>query len=768
MKQTIVLILMLAFVLNACGGTTPQPQLTPAPEPVSPAQLLDRADAQQNLGQIDRAASDYQRIVIEYPESPESRIAQFGLAYSAYLRADWAAARSLLEVFIAQNGNDGLHGRALFLLARIAETLGDHAGAVDAYSRYEATGGVLAGYAAIRRAAQLKVLDRREEAVQAYEWGANQPIAASQRVIGYQAAIGIRDAAAQPEQVLANVAGMLETIKSPDFRPPTLLDAARRAQALNRPDEARRWLRELVEQWGGAPESLQALVDLAALGERVAPYRAATIYSIHERYAEAIPLFDAALAGELGAEERAEARRQRALARRETGDFALAQTELQALANEQPDTPIGRKARLDAIQTQGQAGDLSGALTAYRAFADTYPNDPLAPEALRRVVEITSWSGDPTATANAQLVLGERYPWSSEGQTALDQAATYAWQIGQTEQARAAWRKLGESNLGLPRAQGLYWAARTEINLGNQAEGRTLLQAAYAAAPNSYYAARAADMLQINESANLPLGAPITPEAEAIGTQWISSWAKDVSTATLDVEPYRERALELNRVDLRTESLAEWIAARDVGGDNPFALYAVALAALRADSPYAAVSTAQRLLALAPVEAGDPPVALRQLLYPTPYAATVIAESQAFGVDPRVVYALMRQESIFNPDATSWVGARGLAQVMPETGAGIAQNLGLDGFVPDDLYRPAVSIRFGAFYIAAQIKRMNGSIHAALAGYNGGPGNAERWANGNTVADPDLFLQTIDYPETSHYVEVVYANYGAYRRLYTP
>ncbi len=770
MKKTAWILLILVFVLNACGGPTPlaisPPTVQPTAPPLSPAELLSEADQLQNLGEVDRAASDYQRVVTEYPQSPEARVARFGLAYSAYLRADWAAARSLLTAFIAENGNDHLHARSLFLLARVAETLGDHAGAIDAYSRYEAIAGVLAGYAAIRRAAQLRVLDRPQEAAQAYEAGASQPIAAPERVTAYEAAIGIRDAAGQADQALANVASLLDFVRSPAYRPATLLDAANRARALGRPDDARRWLREIVEQWGGAPEALQAIDDLASLGEGTAPYRAATIAFTHQRYSAAIALFDAALAADLSQAERDNARRLRALARRETSDFGTAQAELQALADEQPDTLAGRQARLDAIQTRGQSGDREGALAAYRAFADSYPDDPLASEALRRVVEMTSWSGDQTATANAQLVLGERYPWSEAGQTALHEAASYAWQIGQIEQARAAWRKLGDANIGPPRAEGYYWAARSEINLGNQDEGRRLLQAAYDAAPNSYYAARAADMLQLNDGGSLTIGAPITAEAETAGSAWIASWATDTPTNPLDVAPYRDRALELHLVNLRSESLAEWIAARDAAGDNPYALYAVALAALRANSPYAAVLTAQRLVNRAPVEAGEPPVAIRQLLYPTPYATAVLTESQAFAIDPRVLYALMRQESIFNPDATSWVGARGLAQVMPETGAGIAQNLGVDGFSPDDLYHPVVSIRFGAFYIGAQIERMNGSVQAALAGYNGGPGNAERWAGGTTVADPDVFLQTIDYPETSHYVEVVYANYGAYRRLY--
>ena len=115
-------------------------------------------------------------------------------------------------------------------------------------------------------------------------------------------------------------------------------------------------------------------------------------------------------------------------------------------------------------------------------------------------------------------------------------------------------------------------------------------------------------------------------------------------------------------------------------------------------------------------------------------------------------------------DSAAMFGA--LAQVMPATAQGIAQNLEVSGFEEADLLRPAISIRFGAFYLGHQLDMMEGSLPAALAAYNGGPGNATRWAGGNTVADPDLFTESIDYSETRGYVKLVYGYYGAYQRLY--
>lgn len=132
-----------------------------------------------------------------------------------------------------------------------------------------------------------------------------------------------------------------------------------------------------------------------------------------------------------------------------------------------------------------------------------------------------------------------------------------------------------------------------------------------------------------------------------------------------------------------------------------------------------------------------------------------------------MLYALMRQESLFNPYATSWVGARGLGQVMPATGRGIAAQLGITDFDIDNLYHPYISVKFGAYYIGQQVEMMNGSVQGGLSAYNGGPGNAQRWADGTRVADPDLFTEGIDYNETRNYVRLVYGYYGVYRELYT-
>jgi soluble lytic murein transglycosylase len=333
---------------------------------------------------------------------------------------------------------------------------------------------------------------------------------------------------------------------------------------------------------------------------------------------------------------------------------------------------------------------------------------------------------------------------------------------------------LTASSNNYEQARGAFWAARlARSHQQNQEEASALFEMAHDAAPNSYYGYRAAEELGISLTGSVPLGASLTDEDWQTSAAWVLEWAQtdttDAQAVLADVERsgFVQRAVELREVGLDTEAIGEWNSGRDAWADEPLRLAALAWQAHHHNMPYIGLKASEQLVVLAPSEALPPPEPIERLMFPAPYSELVVQETRAHDVDPRLFYALLRQESLFNPGATSWVGARGLAQVMPSTGQGIAQNLGVADFQLDDLYRPQVSIEFGAFYLGQRLQDMEGSPHGALAAYNGGLGNAQRWASGSHVADADLFTEYIDYPETETYVKRVYGYYGVYQRLYT-
>ena len=96
----------------------------------------------------------------------------------------------------------------------------------------------------------------------------------------------------------------------------------------------------------------------------------------------------------------------------------------------------------------------------------------------------------------------------------------------------------------------------------------------------------------------------------------------------------------------------------------------------------------------------------------------------------------------------------------------VARRLGrAEQFQPGDLFKPGVSLEFGAWYLARQLDRYDGRILPALAAYNAGSGNADAWL-AELGDDPDVFVERIPFAETQRYVELVYANYRIYQQLY--
>jgi soluble lytic murein transglycosylase len=189
-----------------------------------------------------------------------------------------------------------------------------------------------------------------------------------------------------------------------------------------------------------------------------------------------------------------------------------------------------------------------------------------------------------------------------------------------------------------------------------------------------------------------------------------------------------------------------------------------------ANDPTLSFRVARRLSWRVPPEArATLPLPLYELLYPVSFGELVAREGGRYAVDPYLVLALIRQESIFDPDVQSRAGAIGLMQIMPFTGRTIAQAIG-DPFSADSLYRPATNIRYGAYYLKQLLEQFKGNLVLALASYNGGPVKAAEWYDKNKRKTFDLFIEDIGFTETRGYVKKVLANYWAYRKfaLYRP
>ncbi len=150
-------------------------------------------------------------------------------------------------------------------------------------------------------------------------------------------------------------------------------------------------------------------------------------------------------------------------------------------------------------------------------------------------------------------------------------------------------------------------------------------------------------------------------------------------------------------------------------------------------------------------------------LYPLPFWDKIQAWSAKHQMNPVLVISLIRQESRFEVGIRSVVGATGLMQVMPETGAWIAPQIGLESYQLDNVDD---SLNLGIWYFAHTHELHDENTLLALAGYNAGPGNVADWLQRFGYSDPDKFIEQIPFPETYGYVKSIFGNYWNYLRLY--
>jgi soluble lytic murein transglycosylase len=409
----------------------------------------------------------------------------------------------------------------------------------------------------------------------------------------------------------------------------------------------------------------------------------------------------------------------------------------------------------------------SDAIAQFQKFIAAHPSDP-------RV------SAAKTLLAQAQAGGGSSDPGTappSDGGAAFAQgwAAYEALDFGT---ARSVWAGARQQAPSLPgNSPALLWLAKLELKGGDTAGALRDLRLSWDANPGGYYAFRARELAaSLGENLGDAVGSTSDPARERADFQtWLAGWTHAPADATR--HPYLGAAIAqtdtLDRIralmdlGLRDQVNGEYQAATDLYWSDGRSLYALADTLSQVGLDAQSMKVAYRLLMISPApNAYQSPVFLQRLVYPFPYRDLVETDARRYGVDPLLLVALMRQESSFDPRASSPAGARGLTQFMPSTAQTLAAGVGLGGFSPDDLNNPAVAIKLGAAYLAGLSREFNGNPYLAIAAYNAGSGNVHAWLGDNPRGDFDLLAEEIPFQETRDYVRNVYRFYQQYLLLY--
>ena len=216
--------------------------------------------------------------------------------------------------------------------------------------------------------------------------------------------------------------------------------------------------------------------------------------------------------------------------------------------------------------------------------------------------------------------------------------------------------------------------------------------------------------------------------------------------------PGLARALQLVALGLRSEGVREWNFTLRGMADRE--LLAAAQWACEREVWDRCINTSERTRS-------EVDMAQR---FPLPYREQIVAKAQAAGLDPAVLYGLIRQESRFIADARSGVGASGLMQLMPATARWTAKKMGID-YRAEMVTDAQVNLQLGAAYLKRVLDDFGGSLAMAAAAYNAGPGRPRRWREGGALMEPAAWAESIPFNETRDYVKKVLSNSVDYAAL---
>ena len=423
-----------------------------------------------------------------------------------------------------------------------------------------------------------------------------------------------------------------------------------------------------------------------------------------------------------------------------------------------------RPALLYAVRNLSGEGRLNDAEAAAELLASRFPGSDEAGAAYYSLARAYARASRPADSHRAYARLAEAAPRHFRANEGLFLKAMDHLREGREATAKARLEQIVAANPGGRFASGArYWLGRMAQETGDADAAAGHYRAALTNTLGDFYAHRALGRLH-------GLAAPEDDGSKPLSAGIRDSFLRTFSPPSAprfeaDAPAEGETRLELLRFFARHGlEEAEWLALGlllDAEADALPGLYwELSQAGL--------VETARghQRRNLSPSTPEDEAF-LEYLNFPPAFVPLVLEASRETGVAPHLLLAVALRESTFRAWVRSSAGARGVMQIMPATGTWLTQvEPALPPEAAQQLDRPLLSFRMGAYYLQRMIERSNSNLVYALVSYNAGPGNLDRWRRRFGDIDDDLFIESIPFPETRNYVKSVLGAYAAYRSLY--
>jgi soluble lytic murein transglycosylase len=382
----------------------------------------------------------------------------------------------------------------------------------------------------------------------------------------------------------------------------------------------------------------------------------------------------------------------------------------------QPELPVEPGALQDGWLRLART-DPDAALQRFQPLLDARQPDAAAVSQLARSLALAlAWSRRPEALDwFARVAPGDVDERTAEWNV---RAALWAGNWARSAQAVAA---MPPAQRELPRWR--YWAARAAEVQGDAAAARAVY--AQLTANDNYYAALS----------GARLGQPVVPHQQTLSVD-VAAGMQIAQKA-----PF-VRAHELLLCDLKPLAAVEWQAGLD--GLPPASRVQAAALALRWGWYEQGIASASRQGVFNDYS----------LLYPRPYDPQVQAAFALTQVPEDLIYAILRQESLYDAQVVSHAGALGLLQLIPETSQRVARRWQLPVPTREQLFDPAVNVQLGSAELHDLLQQFGQQAPVAIAGYNAGPNAAARWLP-DAPRDAAVWIENIPYNETRDYVQRV-------------
>ncbi len=483
------------------------------------------------------------------------------------------------------------------------------------------------------------------------------------------------------------------------------------------------WMR-LVGDYRGFPESDEALTFLLDSGHDISQLAIGLIHYEQERWSDA----RTAMLNVLGTSD--------VLAERVAAEFTVAAIHQ---ANDDPES----------------------AALGYVAVIARDASDPLAAEAMMQLAEFAMAEGDTFAAEEYWRRVMREHPQHARAEEAARRWAMQAVAAGRWAEAADRFREAADRGADFwsepARLELLYWSALMHAEAGDLEKTRDLATNVVERQAGGYAGLRAATLLDAE---------PLTAMSITVN-EWLLRLTGEVEPPPVEIESAPEwraaRDLRLGGFDDAADRMLRlWIEEL---ASSPWSLVEASRLLAAHDEVSASARSAEQVLGIFGLEWTEAPVDLLRLAYPQPWPEVMALSAATEGVDPLLLWSLIRRESFYDADATGLAGEVGLTQVIPLTGSDIAAGLGIT-YQHADLARPELAIRFGAWYLGRQLEGFSHEPLVALAAYNAGPGNAARWEDEALLPGPDAFLAAIDFASTRMYVRYILQARAVYQAVY--